>query len=83
MSSLLITKAIKPMNASTQGKIEEKKGSTIADTVLGFVILGLLAAGGMGLMKASGMSSGLDVLLCLMGSVAAFTCIYYILFGKE
>ncbi|MFN7141280.1 MAG: hypothetical protein ACK4UN_18285 [Limisphaerales bacterium] len=54
-----------------------------ADTVLGFVVLGLLAAGAIGILKALGMESGFDVLLCLLGSVAAFGAVYYIYFGKR
>jgi len=54
-----------------------------AQTVIGFAILGCMVAGGMGIAKASNMESGLDVLLCLLGSVAAFGVVFYIYFRKS
>ncbi len=49
-----------------------------ADTVVGFAVLGMLAAGTAGILKALSMASGFDVLLCLLGSVAAFGAVYYL-----
>ncbi len=54
-----------------------------ANAVLGFVIIGLLAAGTVGVLQALAMHSGFDVLLCLLGSVASFGAVYYIYFGKH
>ena len=54
-----------------------------ADTVGGFAVLGCLVAGGVGIVKALSMESGVDVLFCLLGSVAAFGVVYYIYFGKS
>ena len=54
-----------------------------ADTVVGFAVLGCLVAGGVGIVKALSMESGVDVLFCLLGSVAAFGVVYYIYFGKS
>ena len=54
-----------------------------ASTVLGFAVIGLLAAGSVGVLKALSMDRGFDVLLCLLGSVAAFGSVYYIYFGVE
>ncbi len=53
------------------------------ETVVGFAVLGCLVAGAVGILKALSMDSGLGVLLCLLGSVAAFGVVYYIYFGKD
>ncbi|MEY2466442.1 MAG: hypothetical protein QOD03_963 [Verrucomicrobiota bacterium] len=71
------------MSAKTQ---TENHGATerssSAETVVGFAILGCLIAGGVGIVKALDMTSGIDVLLCLLGSVAAFGMVFYIYFRK-
>jgi hypothetical protein len=67
----------------TENRSEKAERNSSAETVLGFVIFGLLAAGAVGVYKASDMTSGLDVMLCLLGSVAAFGSVYYIYFGKH
>jgi hypothetical protein len=54
-----------------------------AETVLGFVVLGCLAAGAVGIAKAVNIESGSGVFLCLLGSVAAFGMVYYIYFGRR
>jgi UDP-N-acetylmuramyl pentapeptide phosphotransferase/UDP-N-acetylglucosamine-1-phosphate transferase len=56
--------------------------SSSAETIIGFAVLGLLAAGFVGISKALNMNSGLDVLLCLLGSVIAFGAVIYIYFSK-
>lgn len=53
-----------------------------AETVVGFAVIGCLIAGGVGLAKAMDMESGSDVLLCLLGSVAAFGTVFYIYFRR-
>ncbi|HET7625159.1 MAG TPA: hypothetical protein VFM25_07830 [Verrucomicrobiae bacterium] len=73
-----MTKKVKAQNQS-----EISKQNSSADTVLGFVILGLLTAGTVGVLKAFSMTGGLDVLLCLLGSVVAFGAVYFIYFGKH
>ena len=67
----------------TQNRSDTPERSSSAETVVGFAVLGLLAAGAVGVLKALSMESGLDVLLCLLGSVAAFGAVYYIYFGKR
>ena len=69
---------------STQTEAVKTKSETAsgAETVLGFAILGCLVAGGVGVAKALSMQSGFDVLLCLLGSVAAFGMVFYIYFRK-
>ena len=54
-----------------------------AETVVGFAVLGCLVAGGVGIAKALGMESGFDVLLCLLGSVAAFGMVFYVYLRKH
>lgn len=49
-----------------------------AQTVLGFAVLGCMVAGGVGIAKALNMERGLDVLFCLLGSVAAFGVVFYV-----
>jgi hypothetical protein len=73
------------MNTQTQAgnRTETTERASNADTVLGFAVLGLLAAGTVGVLKALSMDSGYDVLLCLLGSVAAFGGVFYIYFGKR
>jgi hypothetical protein len=53
-----------------------------AETVVGFAVMGCLVAGAVGIDKALNMQNGLDVLLCLLGSVAAFGMVFYIYFRK-
>lgn len=61
---------------------EPEHGSS-AETIIGFAILGLLAAGFVGISKAASMNSGSSVLLCLLGSVVAFGTVVYIYFRKH
>ena len=67
----------------TPKRSETTECGSSTDTVLGFSVLGLLVAGTVGVVKALSMESGLDVLFCLLGSVAAFGAVYYIFFGKR
>lgn len=48
-----------------------------------FAVVGFLAAGVVGLVKAMGMTSGLDVLFCLLGSATAFGAVIYVCFHKS
>jgi hypothetical protein len=72
---------------STQTHVENRsiapERSFSGETVVGFAILGCLVAGGVGIAKALSMESGVDVLLCLLGSVAAFGVVFYIYFRKS
>ncbi len=50
------------------------------ETVMAFTVVGCLAAGLAGTIKACEMARGFDVLLCLIGAVAAFglaLCVYF------
>gem|GEM_PF-5119180 len=47
-------------------------GSSSVDRVVGFTPVGLLAAGAVGLVKVMGMTTGMNVLCCLIGSATAF-----------
>ncbi len=68
--------------SQTQNRSETPERSSSAETVVGFAVMGLLAAGTVGVLKAMSMESGFDVLLCLLGSVAAFGAVYHIYFGR-
>ena len=71
----------KQTETDRQGDTPERNSS--AETVLGFIIIGLLAGGTIGVVKALSMTSGIGVMCCLFGSVAAFGAVYYIYFGKR
>lgn len=62
---------------------ESRAAKGQAEMVVGFAILGCLMAGGVGIWKASEMASGLDVLLCLLGSVTAFGTVFYIFLDRR
>ena len=68
---------------STQNQGETVERHSNSDTAIGFAVLGLMAAGAVGVVKALSMTNGFDVLLCLLASVAAFGAVYYIYFGKR
>jgi hypothetical protein len=75
--------AIPFMTTQTQNRSEMTERSSNPNTVIGFAVLGLLVAGIVGVVKAFGMKSGLDVLLCLLDSVVAFGAVYYVYYGKR
>ena len=64
-------------------RTSEPEDSSSAETIIGFAVLGLLAAGFVGISKALSMNSGSSVLFCLLGSVVAFGAVIYIYFGKH
>jgi hypothetical protein len=64
-------------------RASEPEHSSSTETIIGFAVLGLLAAGFVGLSKALSMTSGSGVLLCLLGSVVAFSAVIYVYFGKR
>jgi hypothetical protein len=67
----------------TQNPSETMAGSSGKNLALGFAVIGLLAAGAVGVLKALTMVSGVDVLLCLLGSVAAFGAVFYIYLARR
>ena len=52
-------------------------------TALGWAVLGCLGAGAVGLYKAWQMQSPAGVLVCLLGSVAAFGVVMCFILGKR
>ncbi len=72
-----------PMNTPPQTRRIPPTGTSKGDTVVGFAIVGFLLAGAVGLVKAMGMTSGLDVLFCLFGSATAFGAVVYVCFHKS
>lgn len=73
------------MTTPTQTEIrsESRERAASAERVMGFAVLGCLAAGTVGVLRAMSAPSGLDVLLCLLGSVAAFGLVFYIYLGRD
>jgi hypothetical protein len=69
-------------DARTENRIKTERTSS-GETVLGFAVLGCLLAGAVGILKALSMESGVDVLFCLLGSVAAFGTLFYLYLGKR
>ena len=57
--------------------------SSRKDHVMTCTVLGCLFAGLVGVIKAFKMEHGFDVLLCLLGAVAAFGMVLYIFFWKR
>jgi hypothetical protein len=72
-----------PMNTTTQTRRIPPTSSSKGDTVVGFAMVGFLLAGAVGLVKAMGMTSGVDVLFCLLGSATAFGAVVYVCFHKS
>jgi hypothetical protein len=54
-----------------------------ASMILGFAVIGLLVAGGVGVVRALSMETGSGVLLCLLGSVAAFGLVVHICLRRD
>lgn len=72
------------MNTSTlEHRTSEPARGGNGETVLGLAVLGCLTAGGAGIIMALSMRSGFDVLLCLLGSVAAFGMVFYTYLGPN
>jgi len=66
----------------TENRSLARETSSSAETVIGFAVLGCLVAGGVGILKVLAMERGFDVLLCLLGSVAAFGMVFYVYFRR-
>ena len=58
-------------------------GRSTSTTALDWAVFGCLAAGAVGLIKALDMDSPGGVLLCLLGSVAAFGLVIYVHLRKS
>ena len=50
---------------------------------MGFAVIGCLVAGVVGILMATSMRSGFDVLCCLLASVAAFGLVFHIYLGRD
>lgn len=57
-------------------------GDRAGTTALDWAMVGCLVAGVVGIIKAFSMSNASGVLLCLLGSVAAFGLVVYVHFRK-
>ena len=67
----------------TQDRNENSEGNSSAEMVVGFAVLGCLIAGSVGIIKAWSMQDGFNVLLCLLGSIAAFGTVFYLYFRRR
>ena len=66
-----------------QNPSQTAERSSSVNMILGLAVMGCFIAGAVGIAKAVGMESGLDVLLSLLGSVFAFGAVFYIYLGKR
>ena len=71
-----------PFQSGTQQASVSERSSSAA-TALGFAVIGSLVAGAVGIFKAMSMESAGGVLLCLLGSVAAFGMVFYVYLRKH
>ena len=71
------------MSTQIQSTSSHEQQNPSVDTVIGFAVLGCLVAGGVGIWKAFGMTSGIDVLLCLVGAAASFGTVLYVCFCRD
>jgi hypothetical protein len=69
-------------DVQAENRIKTERTSS-GETALGFAVIGCLVAGAVGIFKALEMRTGFDVLLCLLGSVAAFGIVFYLYLSKR
>ena len=50
---------------------------------LDWAVLGCLVAGGVGIVKAFSMERGIDVFACILGSLVAFSVVFYVYLRKQ
>ncbi len=62
----------------TANRIDASTVSSDRTTGMDWAVFGCLIAGGVGIVKALNMDSGVDVLACLLGSLAAFGVVFYV-----
>jgi hypothetical protein len=62
----------------TADKSETTESSSRKTSALDWAVFGCLAAGAVGIIKALDMDRPFDVLICLLGSVAAFGLVIYL-----
>ncbi|MFO1477146.1 MAG: hypothetical protein U1F98_10900 [Verrucomicrobiota bacterium] len=73
---------MKFMPQFTKKQPEEVAPDSAGDSVVGMAALGCLTAGVVGIMKATSMQTGADVMCCLVGAAAAFGVLLYICFHR-
>lgn len=71
------------MNTQTDTVKEGSECTSSAETAIGALVIGCFIVGGVGIAKALTMESGFDVLLCLLGSLAAYAMVLYIYSRKS
>jgi len=70
-------------NEKTKEPFAAAFGRSNATTALDWAVFGCLVAGAVGIIKALGMDNPSGVLLCLLGSVAAFGMVFYVHLRKH
>ena len=71
---------------TTQNQTESRSDtdeSTSRTDALDWAVFGCLAAGGVGIIKALSMDRAIDILICLLGSVIAFSVVLYVHLRKS
>jgi len=71
---------------TTQTETENRKDAAESESradALDWAVFGCLAAGAVGIIKALSMDKALDILVCLLGSIAAFSVIFYVHLRKR
>jgi len=74
------------MTTQTQAETESRKDAAETESrtdALDWAVFGCLAAGGVGIIKALNMDKALDILICLLGSVVAFSVVFFVHLRKR
>jgi hypothetical protein len=70
-------------NTDTANRAETSTVTSDRADGLDWDVLGCLVAGGVGIVKAFSMERGIDVLTCILGSLAAFGVVFYVCLRKQ
>ena len=62
---------------------EHQSASNRGSVLMEFAMLGLLLAGGVGIVRATQMENSIDVLVCLLGSAAGCGLVCYLYFHRD
>ena len=74
------------MTTETQTETESRKDAAESESrtdALDWAVFGCLAVGAVGIIKALSMDKALDILICLLGSVVAFSVVFYVYLRKR
>ncbi|HEX3988207.1 MAG TPA: hypothetical protein VHZ30_02175 [Verrucomicrobiae bacterium] len=71
------------IHTETANRADSSTVSSDKTTGIDWAVFGCLVAGGVGIVKALNMERGVDVLACLLGSLAAFGVVFYVCLRKQ